>query len=551
MSRIALFGALMIVAPLLAIAQKQQLAPIPPALPRTHTQHPTTSAIIAADLMTRLYIFADDSMMGRLSGTRGNAKGTAYLAAEARRIGLTPAGDSGTYFQNVPDPHCHPVLRNASMRIENSQLSLTQDFLPIGPHSLINRALAVVYGGRTDAPVTLTAQQTAGKLVVFSMPAATPIDSQLPIPSVAGAAAVALVALDFISPAGRATLLNRNMGLRPQPDVPVILLNTMTVKQLFGKTVDALRPGSVGKQMAVEYTFVASARNVIAILPGSDPVLRHEYVALGAHNDHLGVGGPSTYIDDHDSLRVFNHFASIRGAETSFQKYLGGDSPKTTPAQRDSITTELAKLRRINPPRRDSINNGADDDGSGSVALLEIAEQLAAMPIKPKRSILFVWHESEEGGSPPGSEWFLAHPTVPRDSIVAQLNVDMIGRGDASDTPEGGPNFLQVIGSRRRSTELGDLINRVNTEGHHNFVLDYVGGERYYQDSDQYEYAKYGIPVVLFFTGLHPDYHQVTDEPQYINYEKTARITSLINDVTVHLANLDHRPIIDHPIDAH
>src|SRR5205085_10138634 len=116
--------------------------------------------------------------------------------------------------------------------------------------------------------------------------------------------------------------------------------------------------------------------------------------------------------------------------------------------------------------RLDSISNGADDDGSGSVTVLEIAQKLAAMPVKPKRSIVFVWHVGEEKGLL-GSAYFTDHPTVPRDSIVAQLNMDMIGRGDAWDITgqtregeplHGNPDYLQIVGSRRLSTELGDLI---------------------------------------------------------------------------------------------
>ena len=537
MSRLV-FSALLVLTPVLATAQEQPLAPLPPVLPRTHTPRPTTPAITAADLMTRLYIFADDSMQGREEGTRGDAKGTAYLAAEAKRIGLKPAGDSGTYFQNIPDPNCSPVVVDASMRIGQNQLALAQDFLPIGTHSLNTSALAVVYGGPADATMTLTAQQAAGKLVVFTMPASIPVDSSLPIPQIAGAAAVALVVLDPLSPANRAMILSRNLALHPSSAYPVLLLSNSAAKQLFGKELAAISVGTTGQGVSVAYTFVASTRNVVGIIPGSDPALRNEYVALGAHNDHLGWRPVSRW--DHDSLRVLTHFASIKGADT------GGGNVMPTAEQIDSIKAELAALRRVNPPRRDSIFNGADDDGSGSVSLLEIAEQLAAMPIKPKRSILFVWHGSEEDGSPGGSDWFTAHPTVPRDSIVVQLNADMIGRGDASDIPGGGPNYVEVVGSRKLSTELGDLIDRVNKEGRHNFEFDYVRGEEYYTRSDQYEYAKYGIPVAFFITGLHPDYHQVTDEPQYIDYEKMARIASLISDIAVHVANLDHRPVVDH-----
>jgi Zn-dependent M28 family amino/carboxypeptidase len=195
--------------------------------------------------------------------------------------------------------------------------------------------------------------------------------------------------------------------------------------------------------------------------------------------------------------------------------------------------------------------NGADDDGSGSVAVLEVAEQLAKGPARPKRSVLFVWHTAEEMGLL-GSDWFTRHPTVPRDSIVAQLNVDMIGRGTATDRPGGGPAYLQMIGSRRLSTELGDLIDRVNAEGKHGFRFDYqydADGhpDNYYCRSDHYMYARFGIPIAFFTTGSHLDYHQLTDEPQYIDYDKMARVASLIGDVALQVADLDHRLVVDKP----
>src|SRR5260370_470021 len=123
MPRLASFGALLIAAPVLVAAQGQQrLAPLPPSLPRTHTPQPTTAAITAADLMTRLYIFADDSMQGRQVGRLGNAKGTAYIAAEVRRMGLTPAGDSGTFFQNLPTFRPVLVTQDASLHVGSTAL---------------------------------------------------------------------------------------------------------------------------------------------------------------------------------------------------------------------------------------------------------------------------------------------------------------------------------------------------------------------------------------------------------------------------------------------
>src|SRR5437764_6688875 len=122
---------------------------------------------------------------------------------------------------------------------------------------------------------------------------------------------------------------------------------------------------------------------------------------------------------------------------------------------------------RLHPARRDSINNRADDDGSRAMVLLEIAESMAH-GARPKRSVLFVWHAAEEDGLL-GSRYFTDHPTVARDSIVAQLNTDMIGRGRPTDHEGGGPSYLRMIGSRRLSTELGDIGERVNAEGRHRF----------------------------------------------------------------------------------
>src|SRR4029079_6946467 len=119
-----------------------------------------------------------------------------------------------------------------------------------------------------------------------------------------------------------------------------------------------------------------------------------------------------------------------------------------TPEQRakvDSIVVNVDSLHRAHPARADSIRNGADDDGSGTVTLLEIAEAFSKVKTRPARSLLFVWHTGEEKGLL-GSRWLSEHTTVPRDSIVAQLNMDMIGRGEATDLPVGAPNYLELVG---------------------------------------------------------------------------------------------------------
>jgi Zn-dependent M28 family amino/carboxypeptidase len=288
------------------------------------------------------------------------------------------------------------------------------------------------------------------------------------------------------------------------------------------------------------------------MIPGSDPKLRNEYVAIGAHNDHVGF---STNPVAHDSIYIVNHLFRTEGADDA--------PPKLDAGQQAEVNRLLADVRRRTngaSARPDSIYNGADDDGSGSVTALEIAEYFANQKVKPKRSLLFVWHVGEEAGLY-GSQWFTDHPTVPRDSIVAQLNMDMVGRGAGSDitgsTKEGGKihgnaDYVQLVGSRRLSTELGDLAEAVNRSERHPLSFDYsmdANGhpQVIYCRSDHYEYARYGIPIIFFTTGGHADYHQVTDEPQYIDYDRMARVGQYVADLATRVGNLEHRPLVDKP----
>jgi Zn-dependent M28 family amino/carboxypeptidase len=213
------------------------------------------------------------------------------------------------------------------------------------------------------------------------------------------------------------------------------------------------------------------------------------------------------------------------------------------------IRAMVDSMRKLRPARLDSIVNGADDDGSGSMALLEIAERMTGLRGRPARSVLFVWHTGEEKGLL-GSRYYSDNPTVPRDSIVAQINIDMIGRGTAADAKRGGPGYVGLVGSRRLSTELGNLAEAVNRAQRPPLTFDYAldangHPENIYCRSDHYNYARYGIPIVFLFTGLHGDYHQVTDEPQYVDYPHYARITGYVHDLTMRVANLNHRPVVD------
>jgi hypothetical protein len=534
----------------------------PLALPRTHAPRPTVPAITAGDLMTRLYIFADDSMKGRLLATPENAKGVEYIAAEARRLGLEPAGDNGTFFQSVPVVERY-FDEAAPLSVNGTALAAWTDYIARdnGPGARsLDGAQAVWAGTMADSTHMVDSAAVRGKLVVVGLGAGYVGNPNRPrlTARYRNAAGIAVVSLDKLTPQSIADFHQPLQGMHRDdgPSLPTYLyVSDRVAGLLLGADPASLQPGATGSAFTgtprfAERPTAVPARNVVAVLRGSDPVLGREYVAVGAHNDHIGTGRPVA----HDSMYIVNHLFRTGGADDP--------DPQLTPEQQARVNQLLADVRRRTggaSAREDSVYNGADDDGSGSVSVLEIAQWFASRP-RPKRSLLFVWHVGEEEGLY-GSEYFTDHPTVPRESIVTQLNIDMIGRGGAGDVTgqakegghlHGGPGYLQLVGSRRLSTELGDLAETVNRGGNHGLHFDYAMDANghpqvIYCRSDHYEYARYGIPIIFFTTGGHADYHQVTDEPQYIDYDHMAQVANFVADLARHVADLDHRPVVDHP----
>lgn len=527
----------------------------PRELPLKHAPQPTSAEITPADLMTRLYIFSDDSMQGRRVGTEGHRRSTAYIEREVRRLGLVPAGDSGGYFQNLPVLE-RTLAAGQTLSAGGATFKPWVDFLPRdnGPSVRQLSDVPVVFGGVWgDTATMISPAGAAGRFIVIAVPDGPDgkpqwqVNRPLLTRYYSDAAGIAIASLDAMDSRTREVLTEPAVTLQSPddrlPPLPVFLYITRSMSEalLGGPTRSLTRGKASGKTVSGSLRFTdspAPARNVVAILPGSDPTLKGEYIAIGAHNDHIGFNHEPV---DHDSIRAFNTVVRPGGED---------DAPRAPSAsEMTRIKTILDSLRRIHPPRLDSIYNGADDDGSGTVAVLEIAESLVNAPVKPKRSILFIWHAGEEEGLW-GSEYFTDHPTVPRDSIVAELNIDMIGRGRADDIKGGGPGYVQLIGSRRLSTELGDLVETVGKTEPRSYKFDYqydANGhpQQYYCRSDHYEYARYGIPIVFFSTGGHRDYHQVTDEAQYIDYDQLARIATLVRDVAIRAATLDHRLVVD------
>jgi hypothetical protein len=253
----------------------------------------------------------------------------------------------------------------------------------------------------------------------------------------------------------------------------------------------ALKGVTITFNVDADYTVVRTryTHNVVGIVEGSDPKLKDTYVAYGAHYDHIGY--------------------------------------------REGIA-------------EDRISNGADDDGSGTVAIMAIARAFALGP-RPKRSLLFVWHAGEENGLL-GSRYNADYPAVPIDKIVTQLNMDMVGRNKNNDPQQADTVF--VVGSDRISTELHNINEDANGSLARPMTMDYelndpTDTESIYTRSDHYSYAAKGIPIVFYFTGLHPDYHQPSDSVEKIIFDKVQRVAQLAYETGRRVANLDHAPARD------
>jgi hypothetical protein len=535
-------------------------------LPRTHAPRATSRAITPTDLMTRLYILADDSMLGREASTVGNVKATDYVAREMKRMGLVPGGEAGDYFQTVPIIVAR-IDTTRTISVDGTRLALGTDVLSLYAGTAATLPLAAatnsldgataIYGGQIGGGPLISPEQAAGKLVIFTVQPDTMgrrdyrFYVRAPLQAYAGAAGIAAVVLDVVPPnvlaRYRAPALRVRRADLTGSAATILLVTPSAAQRLLGvPSLDGVAPGTTGKTVSgsvaqVEAPAPYPARNVIGILRGRDPALRGQFVAIGAHNDHVGLTSRPL---DHDSVEATNRVIRRQG---------GQDPMRAPTSQEVALIAQLRdSLQRLHGgPRADSVNNGADDDGSGTVAMLEIAESFAKAKQPPRRSLIFVSHTGEEKGLW-GSEWFTDHPTVPRDSIVAQLNMDMVGRGKATDAMGRGPNNIQMIGSRRLSTQLGDLIDSLNAKRTPRMDPDYsfdAPGHplNRYCRSDHYMYARYGIPIAYFSLGYHTGYHQVVDEPQYLDYDHMARIAGFVHDVAEALANRPERLVVDKP----
>jgi hypothetical protein len=487
---------------------------------------PSGTAITTDELRRDLFVFAADSFGGRATGTPYSVKAERFLTARLQSLGVVPAGDSG-YLHRVPLKRNTLAAAELSVASEAAPrtLALGEDLLvlsTLGPGALprltVDAEVAFASYGIQDSTVRrsdFAGLDVAGKTLVIVAGAPANADSAVRAKygSVQNAflrlgglvqrqpAAIVMLVPDSVFALAQGQFARPQLELASEEAAPVgnqaRLFPMVAIGRLKSDSPFLPRdwPSNDRSRQMSGTRFVARlservdtviTHNVVGIVHGSDPARRNTYIAYGAHYDHVGTRTPT-------------------------------------------------------PEHRDSVFNGADDDGSGSVALLAIARAWTQGP-KPPRSALFVWHIGEELGLF-GSAWYAAHPTVPIDSIVAQINADMIGRNH--------PDSLYIVGPgaapNGQSKVLGLVVDSVNALQTKPFVFNRewdstTHPERIYYRSDHFNYAVKGIPIVFLTTGLHPQYHQVTDEASLIDYAKLSRVSTLMYDLGIALGRRTTRP---------
>ena len=466
--------------------------------------HPLPEAVetITSDgIMDHISIIADDSMLGRGNPSPGLERTARYVASEFRRAGLRPAGDDGGYLQRFG-------LSNWTIDPHHSSVELitpsTRRLLPVGIEA------RYVDGPIPGAPVRGTAVFLAGPLTPGKdlrdriVVVVVDYSRQLPAslgPDIYRLAASGPRAVLLLSNRDSATFadrlrtaglprLRRESATGSDSVSPILEIHERSLGPLLADlqiSLDQLRgtsrplrqaaPGlTIELRLARQIHSRADLPNVVGILEGRDSTLRYEYVVYSAHIDHIGI----------------------------------------TPGQADSI------------------NNGADDNASGVAALLELVQAFSRPDSRPRRSLLFLAPSAEEPGLL-GSAHFTDHPTVPLANIVADINMDLIGRN--------WPDSVIAVGLEQ--SDLGETLRNV-VQTHQELrmtpIPDRWPEERIFYRSDHYNFARKGVPILFFTSGTHADYHRPSDEPAKINGDKESRLVRLLFHLGTAVANRSARP---------
>ena len=473
-----------------------------PALAQDPVQVKYANTITAEDLTKHLTYLASDEMKGRDTGSPEGKIAAQYLADFYKNLGLSgPVG--GSYFQNVPLVSTN--FSKVTLQIGKTKLVDNTDFVFTGDGNMAKAAKAdlVFLGLVTDE--NLAKVDVKGKLVGLW---AVGVRSNDLVTKVMDAGAAGIVIVTMEGQANFDRIANRYKSLAGRGRIgfdqetkqrPVFMVSSDKMAQLFATPVETLKeaakanPSSIAPQKAtyqiIKTKTPVEAVNVLGFLEGTDK--KEEVLVISSHYDHVGVNGE-------------------------------GDA-----------------------------FNGADDDGSGTVSVMEIAEAFATAAKegkKQRRSILFLNVTGEEKGLL-GSEYYAENPVFPIANTVNNINIDMVGRIDYEYQKAENKDYVYVIGSEMLSSHL-KKINEYNNITYTNLILDYRydaedDPNRFYYRSDHYNFAKFNIPVIFFFNGVHDDYHQVTDTVDKIEFPLMTKRAKLIFHTAWDLANRDQRTPVD------
>src|ERR1700743_2798484 len=483
--------------------------------------------ISAEDAKKHLSILASDEYEGRETGKPGADKAANYIAAEFKKLGLQ-APVNGSYFLNIP------LVENStkiSFSVNDQSYSNGQDFYTRAslPNKSITATEVVFVGYGTDAEVGNT--DITGKILLWinedkpeagktpntsyrTSPARTQIiknlQSKNPALILAANGEVAAMLKRFGSSVLGGRLTIKTDEAKPVSQVAAVVnITTALADQLIkasGKTYDALKTAAASATTAaqsfkadIKVTAQTDVKNVKAVdvlgfLPGTD--LKDEVLVFSAHYDHIGLVA--------------------------------------------------------DPNAKDKVNNGADDDGSGTTGILEIARAFTEAKKDghgPRRSILFLGNVGEEKGLL-GSEYYTDHPVFPLANTITDLNIDMIGRvGFDYIGKSDSANYVYTIGSAMLSKELHQINEDANNKYIH-IEQDYKYDDpndpnRFYYRSDHYNFAKHNVPIIFYFDGEHQDYHKPGGEVSKINFPLLVKRAQLVFYTGWDLANRDQRPIVD------
>ncbi|MEO9892648.1 M28 family peptidase [Aurantibacter sp.] len=477
--------------------------------------------ITEEELKEHLYTYASDDYEGRETGKPGQKKAVAYIKAEYERLGIPAAKSDGDYFQDVPLEMTE--LPTGSIKVDGKEYNLGESFLTFTKATGdFDEIIYVGFGIKEDGYSDYEGLDLKGKIILAKYGEPTNTDGTYKLsgtvePSawsnrseaIAKRAKIAeekgakgmlfLDELNYPRYKGYFDYMKKNDGgqmtiAKNSKEFFYLVLNK-TLAQSILSDIDANeKPHSIPSKISFNLSgdnLKIESENVVAILEGSEKP--NEYVVISSHLDHIGVNA-------------------------------NGD-----------------------------INNGADDDGSGTVSLLEIAEafkEAAENGNGPKRSIVFLHVTGEEKGLL-GSQYYTDFdPIFPLANTVANLNIDMIGRIDPKR--EGERNYIYLIGSDKLSTELHELSEEVNNK-YMNIELDYTYNDendpnRFYYRSDHYNFAKNNIPIIFYFNGTHDDYHKPGDTPDKINYDLLENRTRLVFHTAWEVANRANKLVVDKAI---